>query len=160
MSTGTVAPSRRIATAAEEAASRWPLGRIIAVGMLAVGAVLIAAIVLGSLALNSLSADRDRVVNTLDPAALNGAQLYAALLNQETGLRGYLLSGQQPFLGPYYLGVATQQRDVKALGPLLASLPVARAELDTALRSIERWRSTYAEPAIKQVAASGKPMPG
>jgi signal transduction histidine kinase len=160
MSTGTVAPGRRIATAAEEAASRWPLGRIIAVGMLAVGAVLIAAIVVGSLALNSLSDARDRVVNTLDPAALDGAQLYAALLNQETGLRGYLLSGQQPFLGPYNLGLATQQRDVKALGPLLVSLPVARAQLDTALRSIERWRSTYAEPAIKQVAASGKPMPG
>ena len=160
MSTGTVAPGRRIATAAEEAASRWPLGRIIAVGMLAVGAVLVAAIVAGSLALNSLSDDRDRVVNTLDPAALDGAQLYAALLNQETGLRGYLLSGQQPFLGPYNLGLATQQREVKALGPLLVSLPVARAQLDAALRSVERWRSTYAEPAIKQVAATGKPMPG
>ncbi|HUB43293.1 MAG TPA: ATP-binding protein [Streptosporangiaceae bacterium] len=152
--------NRRIATAAEEAASRWPLGRIIAAGMLALGAVLIAAIVLGSLALNTLSSDRERVVKTLDPAALDGAELYAALLNQETGLRGYLLSGQQPFLGPYNLGLATQHREVKALGPLLAGLPVARAQLDTALRGIERWRSTYAAPAIQHVAATGKPMPG
>ena len=152
--------NRRIATAAEEAASRWPLGRIIAAGMLAVGAVLIAAIVLGSLALNTLSSDRGRVVNTLDPAALDGAQLYAALLNQETGLRGYLLSAQQPFLGPYNVGLATQGREVKALGPLLAGLPVARTQLDAALRGIEGWRSTYAVPAINRVAATGKPMPG
>jgi CHASE3 domain sensor protein len=35
------------------------------------------------------------VVTVIDPAALHGAQLYAAMLNQETGLRGYLLSGQR-----------------------------------------------------------------
>jgi signal transduction histidine kinase len=160
MSTKPVAPGGRIATAAEDAASRWPLGRIIAVGMLAVGAVLIAAIVVGSLALNTLSYDRDQVVNTLDPAALHGSQLYAALLNQETGLRGYLISGQQPYLGPYNVGLAAQRHEVKSLGPLLAGLPVARAELATTLRSIARWRSAYAAPAIRQVAVTGKPMPG
>ena len=152
--------NRRLPAIAEDAASRWPLGRIVAAGMLALGAVLIAAIIVGALALNALSSDRDRVVSTLDPAALDGSQLYAALLNQETGLRGYLLSGQQPFLGPYNLGLATQQREVKSLGPLLAGLPVARTHLEAALRSIARWRSGYAEPAIKHVAATGMPMPG
>jgi signal transduction histidine kinase len=151
--------NRRVPSIAEDAASRWPLGRIVAAGMLALGAVLVAAIIVGSLALNALSNDSDRVVNTLDPAALHGSQLYAALLNQETGLRGYLLSRQQSFLSPYYLGVATQHQEVKALGPLLTSLPVARAELATTLRSIASWRSTYAAPAIREVAA-GKPMPG
>jgi signal transduction histidine kinase len=160
MSTRPVAPAGRIMTAAEDAASRWPLGRIIAVGMLAVGAVLIAAIVVASLALNTLNHDRDEVVNTLDPAALRGSQLYAALLNQETGLRGYLLSGQQSFLGPYNGGVAAQQYDVKSLGPLLAGLPVARAKLATTVGNISHWRLAYAAPAIKQVAATGKPMPG
>jgi signal transduction histidine kinase len=160
MSTRPATPGGRIATAAEDAASRWPLGRIIAVGMLAVGVVLIAAIVVASLALNTLSNDRDQVVNTLDPAALQGSQLYAALLNQETGLRGYLLSGQQSFLGPYNQGLAAQQHDVKSLGPLLAGLPVARAKLATTLRSIAHWRSAYAAPALTQVAATGTPMPG
>src|SRR5258708_40319819 len=98
MSTRPVKHGGRIATAAEDAASRWPLGRIIAVAMLALGAVLIAAIVVGSLALNTLSSNRDRVVNPLDPAALHGSQLYAALLNQETGLRGYLLNSQKSYL--------------------------------------------------------------
>jgi signal transduction histidine kinase len=160
MSSPAAQPRSRIATAAEDAASRWPLGRIIAAGMLAIGVVLIAAIVIGSLAVHAQSSDRSRVVNTLDPAAFHGSQLYAALLNQETGLRGYLLSGQSKFLSPYHLGVVTQQREVAALRPLLANLPVARAELTSTLRSIAHWRSVYAAPAISQVAATGKPMPG
>jgi len=160
MSTRPARHGGRIPTAAEDAASRWPLGRIIAAGMLGLGVVLIAAIVVGALALNALSNDRDRVVSTLDPAALHGSQLYSALLNQETGLRGYLLSGQQSFLSPYYLGFASQQHEVNVLGPLLAGLPVARAELATTLAGIAHWRSTYAAPAIRQIAATGKPMPG
>jgi signal transduction histidine kinase len=145
---------------AEDAASRWPLGRIIGAGLLALGVVLVAAIVVGALALGAFSRDRNLVVDTLDPAAFDGSQLYAALLNQETGLRGYLLSGQQPFLGPYHLGVAAQQREVTSLGPLLTGLPVARAELAATVHQIDYWRSTYAAPAIAAVAATGKPMPG
>jgi signal transduction histidine kinase len=160
MSTRPVTPSGRLATVAEDAASRWPLGRIVAAGMLALGAVLVAAIVVGSLALNALNGDRNRVVNTLDPAAFSGSQLYAALLNQETGLRGYLLSGQAQFLQPYHLGLATEQREVKALGPLLTGLPVARGDLTATLSRVGHWRTTYVATAIASVAATGKPMPG
>jgi signal transduction histidine kinase len=144
------------AAAAEDAASRWPLGRIIAAGMLALAVVLVAAIVVGAVALSNLASDRNRVVNTLDPAAFHGSQLYAAMLNQETGLRGYLLSGQRPFLVPYTSGIAQQRKQVMALQPLLAGLPAARADLTAALRHIEYWRSTYALPAVSAVAA-GKP---
>ena len=58
--------------------------------MIALGVVLVAAIVAGTVALGNLGQDRNRVVNVIDPAAFHGSQLYAALLNQETGLRGYL----------------------------------------------------------------------
>src|SRR5215470_15653326 len=74
----------------EDPGSRWPLGRIIAVGMAALIALLIAAIVVGAVAISSANAARDRLVNVLSPAALHGSRLYSALLNQETGLRGYL----------------------------------------------------------------------
>jgi signal transduction histidine kinase len=143
----------------EDAASRWPLGRIIAAGMIALGAVLIAAIILGSLALSTLTSNRNRVVDTLDPAALHGSQLYVALLNQETGLRGFLLSGQQSFLQPYSLGMGQEKAQVRALEPLMGGMAPARADLNLALSRITHWRTTYAMPAIKAVTASGKPMP-
>jgi signal transduction histidine kinase len=153
-------PTRRLAEVAEDAAGRWPLGRIIAAGMLALGAVLVAAIVVAAVALNNLANDRNQLVNTLDPAAFHGSQLYAAMLDQETGLRGYLLSGQPPFLTPYAIGHAQQHQQAAALQPLLTSLPAARRDLTAALHLVESWRANYAGPAIRQVAATGKPMPG
>ena len=146
--------------AAEDAASRWPLGRIIGVAMAALGAVLIAAIVLGAVTLDSLSTSRAQVVDKIDPAAVHGAELYAAMLNQETGVRGYLLSAQPSFLAPYTTGVANQAAQVKALRPLLVGLPAAQRDLATALSRISAWRSGYAEPAIRGVAATGKPPSG
>ena len=148
----------RLVTAAEDAASRWPLGRIANVGMLLLGLFCVAAIVVGAVTLNSLSDARGRVVSTLDPAALDSSQLYAALLNQETGLRGYLLSGQKAFLGPYALGLANQNSEVGRLRLLLAGLPVARADLARVLAAADHWRSSYATPAIVRVAATGKPL--
>ncbi len=152
--------ARRLVLAAESAATRWPLGRIIGAGMLALGVVLIAAIVVGAVTLSNLSTSRSDVVNTIDPAAFHGSQLYAAMLNQETGVRGYLLSGQRPFLAPYTSGLAQQTAQVDRLRPLLAGLPGARADLSTALSRISSWRTTYAKPAIAQVQATGKPLPG
>ena len=144
--------------AAEDQASRWPLGRIIGAGMLALAVVLVAAIVVGALALGNLESDRNRVVTTIDPAALHGSQLYTALLNQETGVRGYLLSGQRSFLLPYQTGLADQRAEVTKLDTLLTTLPGARRDLDRVLASVERWRTDYAAPAIQQVDATGTPQ--
>jgi len=144
----------------EDAASRWPLGRIIGAALIALTVVLVAAIVIGALALNALTNDRNQVVHTLDPAALHGSELYAALLNQETGLRGYLLSAQPSLLQPYTMGHAAQRSQTATLLPLLEGLPVARTELATTISRIEHWRSSYALPAIRKVLATGKPAPG
>jgi signal transduction histidine kinase len=142
----TSAPPRPVA---ETPGNRWPLGRIIATGMLTLGLVLVAAVVVGALALNDLSSARSRLVSTLDPAALHGADLYAALLNQETGVRGYLLSGQRTFLGPYYSGLKDQRAQVSALQPFLAGLPGASADLAATLGHMNSWRTSYATPAIE-----------
>jgi signal transduction histidine kinase len=144
----------------EDPASRWPLGRIIGAAMLVVGLVLVAAIAIGAVTLSKLSAGRDQVANKIDPAALHGSLLYAAMLNQETGLRGYLLSGQRPFLEPYAMGVAEQEQQVAALRPLTAGMPGVQRDLSSALTRIAAWRAGYAEPAIGTVAATGKPLPG
>jgi signal transduction histidine kinase len=139
---------------------RWPLGRLIAVAMALVGAVLVTAVVFGSLAIGGLDTARGRVVNVLDPAALHGSELYAALLNEETGLRGYLLSGKGPFLQPYASGLASERAQLRTLGPLLADFPGARADLAAAVRQAGHWRAAYAIPEITRVRATGTPLPG
>jgi signal transduction histidine kinase len=144
----------------EDPASRWPLGRIITVGVATLFVLIVAAIVVGALAIASLDSTRNRVVNVIAPAALHGSQLYTAMLNQETGLRGYLLSAQPSFLQPYDSGRAEEQAQLTALRPLLAAFPGARADLSTAVRRIGYWRSAYAAPAIRRVQETGKPQPG
>jgi signal transduction histidine kinase len=152
-------PVRRLAII-EDPGSRWPLGRIIFAGMATLVTLLIAAIVVGAMAISTADAARNRVVSVLSPAALHGSRLYSALLNQETGLRGYLLSAQRSYLQPYYAGISDQNAELRTLRPLLADLPAAKADLAVTLRRIDSWRSSYAAPAIAQVTASGQPLPG
>jgi len=156
---GLAGPVRR-RVIVEDPGSRWPLGRIIAAGMATLITLVVAAVVVGMIAIGSLNTARNRVVNVLDPAALHGSRLYSALLNQETGLRGYLLSAQRPYLQPYFSGIADQKSELHSLEPLLRGLPAAKADLAVTVRRIDSWRSGYANPAIAKVSAAGRPLSG
>src|SRR5215469_14636035 len=136
----------------------WPLGRIIGVGVVIAGLFSVLAIVIGGAALTSLNDARSRVVDTLDPAAYHASQLEVALLNQETGVRGYALSAKPAFLTPYHSGMIQQGKQVSALRPLLASVPGAPAQLNQILAEVDRWRALYAEPTIIKVGQLGRPV--
>src|SRR6266851_1289510 len=86
---------RKAAMAAS--AKRWPLSRIIGVALLILLLFSVAAVVAGGIALLGLRDNRDRVVSTLDPVALQVQRLDTALVDQETGVRGYALTGQADF---------------------------------------------------------------
>ncbi len=140
-------------------ARRWPLSRIVSVAVLALLLFSVAAVVAGGLALVTLRHDRARVVVTLDPAALAVQQLDIAMLNQETGVRGYALSGQQAFLAPYTQGQAEEMSAVATLRRLQGQLPPGSpAEITSVVNQAHYWRTHYAEPAIAQVTRTGKPV--
>jgi signal transduction histidine kinase len=134
----------------------WPAGRLVAVGIAVMTLFSVAAIVIGALALSGLGTARQQVVTRLDPASFQASQLEAALLNQETGIRGYALSGQQVFLQPYPLGVAGQQKAVRRLHQVLAGDHRAEAEVTRVLDSAGDWRTGYAIPVMRAVQATGK----
>ena len=96
--------SERTSAVAARFAGGWPFGRIIGIGVVIVGLFSLLAIGVGGTALADLTTARNQVVNTLDPAAFHASQLEVDLLNQETGVRGYALSAQLPFLEPYQRG--------------------------------------------------------
>jgi signal transduction histidine kinase len=141
------------------AGSSWPLSRIIGGAVLLMTLFSVIAVVIGAVALTHLDDQRQRVENTIDPAALAAQQLYSALLNEETGIRGYALSGQPDFLTPYTTGTTAEKDAVAQLDTLLPQLPAASAtDLKQALNQVHDWRARYAEPTIKQIQASGKPV--
>jgi signal transduction histidine kinase len=141
-------------------AGGWPLRRTFLVGFVIVTLFSLAAIAVGGTALANLASARDRVVNKIDPAAFGTSQLGVAYLNQETGVRGYALSARPTFLAPYTEGLAQERRQVSALRRLLSGIPAASADLTQVTARAGIWRARYAEPTIRQVRATGKPVTG
>jgi signal transduction histidine kinase len=152
--------ARKFAAAAEQAAARWPLSRVTGAGVLVMALFSMIAIAIGGTALASQAAARNRLETIIDPASGSGYQLAYDLVNQETGVRGYLLSAQPSFLAPYTSGLAGQKRQIIALRRLTAGVPRAQADLSLLQRRVDLWRADYAVPAIDQVRAAGKPVTG
>jgi len=82
------------------------------------------------------------------PAATDVNALLAHLVDQETGERGYLLTGRSSYLQPYRVGERLSARDVATLRRLLAGDADATRRLGAVQRDIARWRALVAAPEI------------
>ena len=120
-----LAPAGRGTPELAAAARRWPLSRIVTVAVLALLLFSVAAVVAGAVSLVSLTDARNRVVSVIDPAASQAQLLDNALVNQETGVRGYALSAQQTYLAPYTQGAAAEKASIASLRRSSASCPPA-----------------------------------
>ncbi len=144
---------------AADAAKRWPLSRIVGVAVVALLLFSVAAVTAGGIALLNLHNDRARVLNTFDPAVLQAQQLDIAMLNQETGVRGYALSANQTFLAPYNDGYTAENAAIASLKGESGQLsPPTRADLTSVANQAHYWRIHYAEPAVAAIRRSGKPV--
>ncbi len=94
--------------------------------------------------LSTLLAGRDAVDGAND-----------GMLDEETGLRGYLNSGNQIFLTPYYLG-RTEIAQGNANSTDLAANPALTGPIIAMRIAQQRWISEWATPAL----ASGKAESG
>jgi signal transduction histidine kinase len=131
---------------------RWPLRRIINVSVTALAVFLLAAVVVGGMALSNLSDARDTVVRRIDPALQQALRLESALVDQETGLRGYVLGADEDVLNPYTAGVREQNAAIRQLQRLMADMPAAKADLERVVERAEAWRTRYAQPTIADIA--------
>ena len=141
----------------DDAANRWTLSRIIGIGVLVIAFVAVVAGVAGGIALHDLYVARGRVIDTVDPAIQQALRIDAALVDQETGVRGYALSAQTDFLAPYTNGIATENDAVAKLRSLVNQQSEVRPDLVTVLQRTTDWRTNYAEPTIAKVRSSGRP---
>jgi serine phosphatase RsbU (regulator of sigma subunit)/CHASE3 domain sensor protein len=82
------------------------------------------------------------------------AQLSTATADQETGMRGYVITGEASFLEPYTAGRKTAARLVKELRATLDT-PAPRRALDAATAAMATWRRQSATPEIAMTRALG-----
>ncbi|HMD46392.1 MAG TPA: SpoIIE family protein phosphatase [Acidimicrobiales bacterium] len=91
--------------------------------------------------------------HTLLPASTDAAALLSALVNQETGERGYVITGEPSLLDPYHEGQAQEASLTARLTRELAGMP----DLDGQLRAVELlhgvWVNQIARREIADVAA-------
>jgi signal transduction histidine kinase len=133
-------------------AGQW-LG--LSVGVLALAALV--AVAAAFIAAHNVAKARSRLVDRVDPAQIAALTLQTAMINQETGVRGYLLGGRQEFLAPYRTGGPQADRALADLDGRVAGAGVRAVEADiaTARERILDWRKVYAVPTIRQAAALG-----
>ena len=89
------------------------------------------------------------------------ARLLAHAVDMETGMRGYLLAGEDDFLEPYNNGKAAFSEGMQALQKTVDDNPAQVARLKEAEATIGDWVANVTEPAIafrRQVAAGVKTM--
>ena len=91
-------------------------------------------------------------VTHADELAAEAAKLRAALLDQQTGLRGYQLTGDDAFLQPYRTGQRTEQGALDAL-IIDSTDPDLRTATREVSRAVETWRTTWVLPQLELAAA-------
>jgi hypothetical protein len=121
--------------------------------LLIVGVVLVVGGFLSLLALNRVDSDARALVDHVSPATVQSAALTEAYLDEETGVRGYLLSHDESFLEPYQNGLAASTAAVAAIRSYLPDARVGAA-LGMVTAASDAWRTEYAEPAIAAAKAA------
>jgi signal transduction histidine kinase len=135
----------------------WTLRRRVAALCVTVGVLLAA---LGVVAAVTAADSNDRIdtlVNRTGPMRSASEGLDAAVVDQETGILGFAISGREDNLRPYYDGLAAQNRLVAQIGQLVGADGDAqiRAALQDVQRRADEWRAAVAIPVISAVRTQG-----
>ncbi|RMD90689.1 MAG: HAMP domain-containing protein [Alphaproteobacteria bacterium] len=117
---------------------------------LAFGPILLVTAVSGLMTNNSLSYIEDSVGWTEHTHEVleNLDAVTASMVDQETGVRGYLVSGDERFLEPYYAGLENFENHFNKVKSLTSDNPAQQARLDKLLEAATTWREDVAKREI------------
>ncbi|WP_308294853.1 ATP-binding protein [Streptomyces sp. JJ66] len=115
--------------------------------------LVVACAVAGALLLERGNDQAEDLVHRAQPAQTETYRLQKALLDQERGLRGYVISRDEAWLEPYTAGAEDEDAALERLRPVLADYPTLREDLAEIERQAATWREDHAEPLIAQVEA-------
>jgi C4-dicarboxylate-specific signal transduction histidine kinase len=130
----------------------WPISRKLMAAFAAVVAVIAvsSAIVYGRLHVIEWAKDR-RVHTTEVLETLQAAK--EAMLDQETGVRGYLITGEETFLEPYHSGGDSFTAAIRKAKDLTSDNPAQQIQLDELKELARNWSGI----AQREIALMAKP---
>ncbi len=126
------------------------------------GAVIAALVLAASLLVVELQAQTrqasDELSRAVLPAQAQAYRLQGALVDQETGVRGYGITGDARFLQPYTSGRAVEAAAAARLRALIGPRQPLAGDLRALEAAATSWRARYAIPLIQR--ARGGPLNG
>ncbi|MGA5007425.1 sensor histidine kinase [Streptomyces koyangensis] len=107
-------------------------------------------------ALLSRTNDRtNELVDRIQPARSIAFQLQKSLLDQETGVRGYVLSGDTSFLTPYEEGREGERDHIARIERYIGGDARFAEDVERIEKAAGEWRREQAEPLIAAVREGG-----
>jgi signal transduction histidine kinase len=134
----------------------WTLRRRITALCVLTGIVLGALAVFAAITAAQNNRQLNDVLNRASPMRAAGEELSTALVDQETGIRGYAITGRDANLGPYRTGMANEHDQIARIeGYLRPSDTAIRASLEVVEQRVATWHTEVAEPVIDTVRTQG-----
>ncbi|XVU26153.1 sensor histidine kinase [Actinoplanes sp. CA-054009] len=134
----------------------WTLRRRVVALCIAVGILLSGLAVLAAITATANNRQLDDVLNRASPMRAAGEALNTAYVDQETGIRGYAITGDKDNLEPYTTGVADETRLIARLESYLHPDDTAiRESLQVVRQRAAVWHSEVATPVIQAIETGG-----
>jgi len=136
----------------------WSLRRRVVALCTCVGLVLAILGVVAAITAAGSNEQLDDLVNKTGPMRNAAQDLGTAYVDQETGVRGFAISGTEENLTPYTNGLVQERQLVIQIMAMLGSSSQdgqIRADLQVVQDRAQRWRAEVAEPVIAAVRAKG-----
>jgi signal transduction histidine kinase len=135
---------------------RWTLRARITALCVTTGIVLSALAAFAAITAAQHNRQLDDVLNRASPMRAAGETLNTAYVDQETGIRGYAITGEQSSLDPYHQGIADEQTTIARIEGLLHPGDKAiRASLEVVKQRAVAWHRNVADPVIAAVRSQG-----
>jgi signal transduction histidine kinase len=133
----------------------WTLRRRVVVMVAVVGVMLVGVAGAEAVVASQNREHMNAALNQTGPLRVQGQELLSTVLDQETAVRGYAVSGNRADLVPYEEGLRREQAIVATMTGLIDDYPEIAQELQAVQERSEQWRRTVAEPVIDATSASG-----
>ncbi|MFC9758179.1 ATP-binding protein [Streptomyces sp. NPDC056921] len=150
MSGRDASPETRPGPASRLSVQRW-VHLILAVFVL----IVCSGAVVGGLVQSRISDRTTELVDRIQPARSSSFQLQNALLDQETGVRGFALTGDSAFLRPYEEGRRDESLRLARVRALVGNEQPFADDLDRIAAAAREWRGRHAEPLVAAVRRDG-----
>ncbi|HWF32105.1 MAG TPA: ATP-binding protein [Solirubrobacteraceae bacterium] len=152
-------------SAAQPHGPRTPLGRLSGAGVgtllaMTIGVLLVLAVLgigLALIANGELTHNRNLLLDRVGPARRAALSLENALLDEETGVRGFVITANRSSLGPYREG---RMEELKAYAQLRAEQAAVGPQLSDEVTAVqnraEAWRTQFVAPALADPRATAR----